>query len=99
MSNVLYVEGECNFHGAVANGAIVTDDIIIAYMGNNNIITDWHGEPIGTYTITSSWKTPRSYISSTMYQLIACVQGHFYTGRSAGVGMVFRGKKKKINVK
>lgn len=93
MNTVHFVEQDCTFHGHTANGAIATDDILIAYMGTNGIITDWHGEAIGTYKITKTWKTPRSYVSTTMHQLQITAYGIKYTGRCAGTGMLFRGKR------
>jgi len=68
---------------------------IVAYLGRNGILTDWPGNKIGTYKIVRSWKTPRSAYSSEMYQVEATVGGVKYTGRSAGVGMAYRGKRKK----
>jgi len=35
------------------------------------------------------------YISDRMFQVEAIVNGVTYTGRSAGVGMSYRGKRKK----
>lgn len=66
-----------------------------AYLGKDNVLTDWEGKPVGTYKIISSWATPKSYVSSRMYQIEAIVKGKKYTGRSAGVGMLFNGRLKK----
>lgn len=74
-----------------AGGAVVTPEKIIAYLGKGGVLTDWRGNQIGTYRITSSWKTPRSFVSSSMNQVSARVSGRNYTGRSAGVGMIFKG--------
>jgi len=85
---------------------VVTPDRIVAYLGpdtgvpgaptirglREGILTDWHGTELGTYRITRTWRTPRSYVSSTMHQVYATVDGVTYTGRSAGVGMIFKGK-------
>jgi hypothetical protein len=68
---------------------------IVAYLGEKGKLTDWHGNEIGTYSITSTWRTPRSYVSSTMNQVVARVQGSIYKGRSAGIGMSFVGKLSK----
>ena len=77
-----------------AGGAVVTPDRIVAYPGKAGVLNDWHGNPIGTYRIVATWKTPRSYVSSTMHQIEACVAGVTYTGRGAGEGMIFIGKRK-----
>jgi hypothetical protein len=76
----------------VALGAVISDTHITAYLGKDGKLTNWRGDAIGTYRITSSWPTPRSYVSSTMNQVYATVDGRTYQGRSAGVGMVFNGK-------
>lgn len=65
-------------------------------VGGSGIITDWDGKKIGTYKVTARWKTPRSYVSDIMLQVEAKIDGHVYTGRSAGKGMLFRGKLKKL---
>lgn len=69
-------------------------DYITAYLAKDGILTDWYGTPIGTYKIVSTWKTPRSYVSSTMNAVHATVAGKVYKGRSAGVGMFFNGRGK-----
>jgi hypothetical protein len=59
-----------------------------------DVMIDWDSsKELGTYRITRTWKTPHSYVSSTMNQVYATVNGITYTGRSAGVGMLFRGRK------
>ena len=94
-----YIETDCTFtHGGKtfeSGGAMVTPDFIVAYLGKDGVLTDWHGERLGTYRIVSTWKTPRSYVSSSMSQVIATVDGVSYTGRSAGVGMVYKGRRTK----
>lgn len=67
---------------------------IVAYLGMDGVLTDWHGNAIGTYKIVSSWPTPRSFVSSRQFQVETRVDGITYTGRSAGVGMAYRGKRK-----
>jgi hypothetical protein len=89
------VEADCTveFEGSQfsAGGAV---ERIVAYLGAAGVLTDWHGRPLGTYRITSTWRTPRSFVSSTMSQVVADVDGFQYTGRSAGVGMVFCGRRR-----
>lgn len=102
---MLYVETACtvehNGRTFEAGGAVVHPEFITAYVGKQQdgapagvrVLTDWHGNPLGTIRFTSSWMTPRSYMSSRMYQGRAVVGGAVYTGRTAGEGMVFRGKR------
>jgi hypothetical protein len=73
-------------------GAVVADDYVVAYLGKDGKLTDWQGNVIGTYRTVSSWRTPNSWVSSTMSAVHAVVNGRTYKGRSAGVGMLFRGK-------
>jgi len=92
------IEQDCtfNFKGRdfAANGAFVSQSHIVAYPGANGILNDWHGKPLGTWRIVATWKTPRSWFSSTMHQIEATVNGIRYTGRGAGEGMIFKGKAK-----
>ena len=89
-----------------AGGASIVGDRIVAYIGKvseaqgpeyrlqgNRDLTDWHGNVIGRCRLAKSWATPRSYVSSRMYQVYATVDGVTYTGRSAGEGMSFSGKR------
>ena len=71
----------------------MSNDCITGYLGENGILTNWLGNQIGTYKITATWKTPKSYVSSTYHQVYAKVDGVTYTGRSAGINMLFKGKK------
>lgn len=66
---------------------------LTAYLGKDGVLTKWDGTPIGRYRITDTWKTPRSWVSSTMSQVyVTLADGTRWTGRSAGVGMLFTGK-------
>jgi hypothetical protein len=69
-------------------------DFIIAYPCANGVLGDFHGNPIGTWRAVSTWRTPRSFYSGTMSQIEAVVNGVRYTGRGAGEGMVYKGKRK-----
>ena len=93
-----YVETKCVFthegRSYESGGAIVTPDRIIAYLCKDHQLNDWHGNKLGTYRITSTWKTPRSYVSDVMHQVYAKVDGVTYTGRSAGEGMIFTGRRR-----
>lgn len=75
-------------------GAVVTPNLIVAYPGEAGVLNDWHGKPLGTWRATSTWRTPLNWYSSTMSQIEATVDGVVYTGRGAGVGMIFKGKRK-----
>lgn len=100
-----FIEDNCVFEHAgrkfEAAGAVVTETHIIAYLGKpdfegskNGALVDWHGNEIGRYRITSTWRTQRSFFSSTMSAVQARLpDGRRYLGRSAGEGMIFRGKR------
>lgn len=91
-----YLEQNCDITLSgktfTGGGAQVNERFLVGYLGPNGVLNNWHGEPLGTYRITTTWKTPRSYVSSTMHQVYAEVDGITYTGRSAGIGMIFKGK-------
>jgi hypothetical protein len=93
----MYIEKECTVthEGRTfeAGGAVVTPGRIVAYLGRDGVLTDWHGKPLGNYRITASWSTPHSFVSDTMHQVYATVDGVTYTGRSAGVSMIFKGRR------
>jgi hypothetical protein len=65
-----YVEQDCTFEHEgrkfESGGAIVTEEWIIGYPGKDGRLNDWHGAAIGTYRVMSTWRTPRSFMSSTM---------------------------------
>lgn len=92
-----YVETNCiikhNGKQFEAGGAVITDQYCVGYLCEGNRLSDWHGNTIGNYIITATWKTPHSFVSSTMHQVQAIVNGVAYTGRSAGVGRIFKGKR------
>ena len=95
----IYVEQDCTIthdgKSFTSGGAVVSPERIVAYLGKDNVLTDWHGNPIGTYRIVSTWKLPYwYYISTTMHQVEATVDNILYTGRSCGIGMLYRGKRK-----
>lgn len=99
LKRALYVEQDCTFETQgrkfTSGGAIVSQNYIIAYPKANGVLGNWHGEPIGTWRAVATWKTPRSFMSSTMSQIEATVDGITYTGRGAGEGMIYKGKAKK----
>lgn len=76
---------------------------ISAYVGSGTVpgygahvrpLTDWHGKKIGVVWPVSKWKTPKSYVSSEMFQYEAEVDGVRYTGREPGEGMYVNLKRK-----
>lgn len=94
----VYVERDCVIEHKgnrfEAGGAVVSPERIIAYLGRDGRLKDWHGRQLGTYQVTASWRI-HSYISDTMHQVEAVVSGVEYTGRSGGVGLIYRGRRKR----
>lgn len=92
----MFIEENCTFvhkgRGFTSGGAAITEKYLVAYLGKAGVLTDWHGNEIGTYRIISTWKTPRSFLSSSMSAVHARVDGRLYKGRSAGEGMIFSGR-------
>jgi hypothetical protein len=89
-----------------AGGSVVTDQYAVGYvkgleetrtwlgtiLPNTYQITDWHGDRLGNITRIKSWPI-HSYLSNRMYQITACIDGAYYTGRSLGNGMIWKGKR------
>jgi hypothetical protein len=92
-----FVEQDCVFrHDGrefSSGGAVVSDHYIVAYLGRAGVLTDWHGNRIGTWTTLSSWRTPRSFVSDRMYSVECYVNSVRFVGRSAGEGMIVRAKR------
>jgi hypothetical protein len=89
-----------------AMGSVVDSErgVVVGYVGKGTVpghasharpLTTWKGEQIGVIWPTSSWKTPRSYVSSHSYAYDAIVDGEKYHGRGQGEGMVVRLKRYK----
>jgi hypothetical protein len=76
-----------------STGAVVTPEHIVAYLGHG-MLTDWHGNKIGSYRITSRWPLVNAW-QKEMCQVEAVVNGITYTGRSCVVGFMYRGKRKR----
>lgn len=93
-----FVETDCTVivdgKSFAANGASLVDGRLTAYLDVGGALNDWKGNRLGDYKIVRTWNTPKSYVSDTMHQVVAKVDGVFYTGRSAGVQMIFNGKRK-----
>ena len=69
--------------------------LLIGYLAKGGKVTDWHGKPIGSCHIVSTWKTPRAYVSSTMSAVECTVGGKVYIGRTAGESMAITGRIKR----
>ena len=87
-------------HEYTAMGSHVTPEDAVGYAKIDEVdhwqptsITSWEGKHLGYARITASWSTPQSYWSRRMYQIRACINGVWYTGRTAGNGMLWRGKR------
>lgn len=105
MADNVWVESDCTIeHDGktfTSGGAVITPDYAVGYAkfesdmfeGVTGDMTDWHGNRLGVARIVSRWQTPRSYVSSHMYQIEACINGVWYTGRCAGSGMIWKGKR------
>ena len=83
-----------------AGGAIVTDNVLVAYPDKGGILKDWHGNAIGTYSIISSRPAVffghRSWQGSQYYYMRAHLpNGSFYSIRGFGIGMIAKGKRVK----
>ena len=80
-----------------ALGSVVTDEYAVGYLAERDghlVITSWDGTTVlGTAVITSTWRTPRSFVSSSMSQVVATIDGARYTGRCAGLSMLWKGRK------
>ena len=94
MTAQIYVEKDCTFihegKGFTSGGAFQSPLYLIGYLGKDGALTNWHGKIMGSYKITHSWPI-NSFLSDCMCQVRATVNGQVYTGRSLGIGMLFRG--------
>lgn len=101
MNQASYVETDCTIEHEgrkfESGGAVVSEQFVIGYPGKFVTgvapLQDWHGKTIGTCCILSTWKTPRSFVSSTMSSIECWVKGVRYVGRGAGEGMILRAKR------
>ncbi len=102
-----YIEKGCTFkhEGQTfeAGGAMVTDSYAIGYFKQRvqsetevityDQITDWHGETLTTKAFVKSFWPIHSHMSSHMYQVHAKINDIWYSGRTLGNGMIWRGKR------
>lgn len=84
-------------------GAMVTDDYLIGYakdaetFGKPGTVTDWHGNPIGTFEVTGRWRIPNGWVASHMHSYrVTLHDGQQYNCRGCGDGMVLRGKRRRV---
>ena len=79
-----------------SGGSYVDDKHAVGYLTTRVgglVITSWDGtRELGPAWITSTWRIPRSFVSSTQSAVRARINGRVYAGRSAGVGMLWRGR-------
>jgi hypothetical protein len=66
----------------------------VEYVGQCGVINAADGSFMGHCWITGCWRTPRSFVSSHYHQIEALIQGVYYTGRSAGHGMLWHARRK-----
>ncbi len=80
-----------------ANGALISDELVVGYIVEREgkfFLTAWDGSCMFVQlTRTSTWKTPRSFISSTMCSWTTTINGRRFNGRSAGDGMLIQLKR------
>ena len=80
-----------------ALGSSVTDTHAVGYLDKRDgqlVIASWDGtQVLGPATITRTWRTPRSFMSSSMSQVTATIDGTRYTGRCADLSMLWKGRK------
>lgn len=97
-----YIEKNCSIEHEgrkfTSGGAIVTPEYLIAYPAKNGVLSDWHGNPIGTYSIIGARDATffghRSWQGSTYYYMRAHLpDGSTYSIRGFGIGMIARGKR------
>ena len=99
-----YIEQDCTFtHNGksfTSGGAIVTPSYLMAYPSKGGMLTDWHGNAIGTYSIIGTRPAVffgrRSWQGSTYYYMRAHLHdGSTYSLRGFGIGMLAMGKRVK----
>lgn len=94
-----YVERNCVFEiqgkKFESGGACYDGQYARAYMSSDmKAVGTWQGEKLGDAKIVSCWQTPRSNLSYQSYQVEAMIDGVLYSGRTAGGGMAWNGKRK-----
>lgn len=76
-----------------AMGSVIDESqgVIVGYPEGSTLKT-WNGQVIDGLRlfVTSSWRTPRSYVGDRMYSYRATYKGRRYHGRGYGDGMLLR---------
>jgi len=79
-----------------SGGAHIDPEKATAYVSSDGLfLTTWNGKILALLHVTAKWATPRSFVSPEMWQAEATINGVQYTGRTAGPGMVWKGRRKK----
>lgn len=85
-----------------AGGAYVDDYRIVGYLPcgaddgrfGRGEFTAWDGSIIGRYEVLSTWRTPRSWLSSHQVSaLVTLRDGRKYIVRGGGAGLLMRGRR------
>jgi hypothetical protein len=80
-----------------SGGAHVDPERAVAYMADDlHSVKTWNGEIMGLAHVVASWIARTSFpLTTRMYQVEAHIDGRTYTGRTAGAGMLWRGRVKR----
>jgi hypothetical protein len=66
---------------------------VVGYVKGDKLVS-WDGKvTLGTIRVVSTWRTPRSWVSSKMSSYRAVVGGKSYHGRGCGDGFLLKLKK------
>lgn len=68
----------------------------VAYIGKGGTLTTWTGHLLGRADVTSTRRTPHSFVSSSMSSYRVTMAGKVYHGRSAGEGMAIALRRAKV---
>jgi hypothetical protein len=65
------------------------------FWGDEAVVKDWHGNLLGYVTNLKPFKqwNPACGYHIQMFQLTAVIDNVYYTGRSQGNGMIWKGKR------
>lgn len=96
-----FVEEDCTIqhegHTFESGGAYVVGDQAVAYLGKDDVLTDWHGTRIGSFRVVSSWRNARGWFPSLTYAVRAYIKGKVYCGRGPGEGMAINLRRCALN--
>src|SRR5437868_5434897 len=81
----------------VSGGSFLSPSHAIGYIsaqreikGAPVTILTWDGQTMGHGTIRAIWRNPRGWLSGIQMQVVAKIDGNWYTGRGGGNGMVWK---------